>query len=334
MKLTGPAAFISNASSASTIASGLSEGVYTFRLTVRDNSGATSSDVMQVTVLSAVNTPPVADAGNDINVYAPSTTAALSGSGTDADGVIIAYNWIKVTGPAGGFISNAFSASTQITALEPGDYTYQLVVTDNDGATARDTMIIHVMESQGNRAPIVNAGPDLTVLLPITTVELHGTAEDVGGDIISYRWKVISGPNTPAMNGEFRTNLMLTRLQQGVYTIALEATDNLGATGSDTMTLYVNNTQLTQELPQDFIRIFPNPVGERLIVHIRTYHQGRRAKFVVFDMFGRPMVEKQITISQFVNISQMDVSLLTPGWYTLKIISEGYPTVSLPMLKR
>ena len=334
VKMTGPAAFIMDASSASTVVAGLTEGVYTFRLTVRDNSGATATDFVQVTVIRNANVAPVAHAGADIQIYAPLSTANLTGSATDADGIVLTYNWIKITGPAGGFISNSLSPATQVTGLVPGEYSYQLVVTDNDGAIGRDTLLINVLEGGGNIAPIVSAGPDLTVLLPATSVELHGTAEDLDGEITSYRWKVVSGPNIPAMNGEFRTNLILNRLQAGAYKIAFTAWDDQGAVGSDTMMLYVNNTQVTQEMPKDFVRIFPNPVGPRLTVHIRTYHQNRRAKFVVYDMFARPMAEKSVVLNQFVNIHQVDVSHLNAGWYTLKIFSEGYPTVSIPMLKR
>ncbi|RYE16907.1 MAG: PKD domain-containing protein, partial [Sphingobacteriales bacterium] len=334
VKMSGPAAFISDASLSTTNVLGLSEGVYTFRLTVRDNSGATASDEVQVTVVRNANILPVANAGADIEVYVPVSTANLSGSATDADGIVLTYNWIKITGPAGGFISNALSASTQITALVPGEYTYQLVVIDNDGAVDRDTMKVSVLEATGNMAPVVNAGPDLTVLTPISTVELQGSATDHDGEVVSYRWKIVSGPGRIAMVGEHNSSVMFHFLQPGVYTVVLQAWDNLGAVGTDTMLLYVNSTQVTQELPKDFIRIFPNPVGPRLSIHLRTYHQGRRVKYLVVDMYGRPMAENTVTLNQFININQVNVAHLAPGWYTLKIISEGYPTVSLPLLKR
>jgi hypothetical protein len=57
-KISGPATFtITNASNVSTSITGLVQGVYVFRLTVTDNSGATHSDDVQITVNPAPVTP-------------------------------------------------------------------------------------------------------------------------------------------------------------------------------------------------------------------------------------------------------------------------------------
>ena len=62
-------------------------GVYQFQLTVTDNSGASSTDIVQVTV----NQAPVANAGADKLVNLPTNTVTITGSGTDADGTIATY---------------------------------------------------------------------------------------------------------------------------------------------------------------------------------------------------------------------------------------------------
>src|SRR6185312_4727022 len=54
-KVSGGTATITSASSATTTVTGLAAGVYVFRLTVTDNSGATGTDDVQVTV----NIPPI-----------------------------------------------------------------------------------------------------------------------------------------------------------------------------------------------------------------------------------------------------------------------------------
>ena len=68
-KISGPSGYnIVNASSPVTDVTGLVEGVYQFELKVTDNDGATGTDAMQVTVNSATNEAPVANAGADKTV--------------------------------------------------------------------------------------------------------------------------------------------------------------------------------------------------------------------------------------------------------------------------
>jgi len=85
----------------------LVQGVYQFELTVTDNSGATGKDTVQITVNPAPNIPPVAIAGNDITITLPTNSIVVNGTGTDADGTIINYEWTKISGPSTGIISNA-----------------------------------------------------------------------------------------------------------------------------------------------------------------------------------------------------------------------------------
>src|SRR5690606_18640397 len=59
-KVSGPAATLTGATTPTLNLTDLVEGSYTFRLTVTDNSGATGSSQVNVTVLPAtINQPPV-----------------------------------------------------------------------------------------------------------------------------------------------------------------------------------------------------------------------------------------------------------------------------------
>ena len=116
------------------------QGVYSFELRVTDNNGAFGRDTIQVTVNPAGNIPPTANAGPDQTITLPTNTVTLSGSGTDADGNITAYLWTKISGPTAGTITNPNSATTTVTGLVQGVYSFELRVTDNNGAFGRDTM--------------------------------------------------------------------------------------------------------------------------------------------------------------------------------------------------
>ena len=68
---------------------------------VTDNQGATGIDTVNIKVNPANNQTPIAYAGSNQTITLPTNTVALSGSGTDADGTIVSYEWTKKAGPVG-----------------------------------------------------------------------------------------------------------------------------------------------------------------------------------------------------------------------------------------
>lgn len=118
-------------------------GVHTVTLTVIDGEGATDSDTAVITVNAPVpNQPPVADAGPDQTVTdsdnSGAETVTLDASASsDSDGSIVSYAWSApdVTIPPGETTSSSFPV---------GSYTVLLTVTDDDGATATDSVNVNV----------------------------------------------------------------------------------------------------------------------------------------------------------------------------------------------
>ena len=237
-KISGPSAgTITNANSAATTVTGLVQGVYQFELKVTDNNGATAFSTVQITV-NAANIPPTANAGTDQSITLPTNSVSLSGSGTDPDGTISSYSWTKISGPSAGTITNANSASTTVTALVQGVYQFELKVTDNNAATAVDTVQITV--NAANIPPTANAGTDQSITLPANTVSLNGSGTDPDGTISAYSWTKISGPASGTITNANSASTTVTGLVQGVYQFELKVTDNNGATGKDTMQVTVN----------------------------------------------------------------------------------------------
>ena len=154
-KVSGTGGTIVSPSTDTTAITGLTAGIYKFVLTVTDNDGATGRDTMQVTVDTAVNQPPVANAGPDRVITLPKDSVILVGSGTDPDGTIVSYAWTKVSG-TGGTIASPSASTTAITGLVAGIYKFVLTVTDNDGATGADTMQVTVDTTAGTTGKTVN----------------------------------------------------------------------------------------------------------------------------------------------------------------------------------
>lgn len=189
------------------------------------------------------NKPPVANAGDAKSVLLPSDSVLFSGSGTDADGKVVAYLWSQVSGPNSAVIVNPGSPSTWVKGLSSGKFLFQLMVTDDQGLTSSDTVSVSVGGTIVNQAPAVDAGPSLEVLLPKDTARLSGTSADADGKVVSYLWSELAGPNVAYIVTPNSPSTQIRGLEAGTYLFQLRATDDKGATGVDTMTVIVREKQ-------------------------------------------------------------------------------------------
>ncbi len=117
-RVSGPATYtFGTAGAATTTLTGLVQGTYVFRLTVTDNSGATATDDVNVTVNAAApsNQAPIANAGTNTTINLPVNSTTLNGSGSiDLDGTITTYAWSRVSGPTTFTLGNAGAATTAL----------------------------------------------------------------------------------------------------------------------------------------------------------------------------------------------------------------------------
>lgn len=240
-QVSGPSASTLSATNTANITvSNLQAGAYVYRITVTDNDGVTDTDDVTVTVNAAPpNQAPVANAGPNRTVTLPANTANLTGSGTDADGTVTTYLWQQVSGPSTSTLSATNTNNITVSNLQAGVYTYQLTVTDNNGATATDNVTVTV-SAPVNQAPVANAGTNRTITLPANSVNLTGSGTDADGTIASYLWQQVSGPSTSTLSATNTPGITVSNLQAGIYTFRLTVTDNDGATGTDLMTVTVN----------------------------------------------------------------------------------------------
>ncbi len=247
-RISGPSSYnIVSGNAATTAVNNLTQGTYSFRLVVTDNNGATSSDTVVIVVNPApppANVSPVANAGSDQSITLPSNSVTLDGSGSsDPDGSIVSYSWTKIAGPSSYNIANGNSATTSVNSLTQGTYSFRLVVTDNNGATSSDTVVIVVNPAPppANVSPVANAGSDQSITLPSNTVTVDGSgSSDPDGSIVSYSWTKIAGPASYNIANGNSATTSVGSLTQGTYSFRLVVTDNSGATDSDTVTVVVN----------------------------------------------------------------------------------------------
>jgi PKD repeat protein len=334
--ISGPGSItINNSNTANPSVIGLQPGVYTFKLTVTDNNGATASAQVSVTVLPQVvlpNQPPVANAGSNITITLPDNSITLNGTSSfDPDGTISAYAWSQVSGPSAAVIIGANTSTPTISQLIAGQYVYQLTVTDNNGATNSDQVTITVNAGVAKVVlpPVANAGPSDTITMPNNTYMLNASqSTDPDGTITSYQWQEIGGPNTvisSTMNG---AQVSISGLTEGQYEFQVTVTDNNGATAAATMNLTVE-PGLTST---DKLAVFPNPANNQIHEKITSSVTGT-VKISVYDMNGRLVLSKQIDKSSESIIETMNVSSLASGMYTIQINIANQKTMVTKFIK-
>lgn len=118
----------------------------------------------------AQNQPPVADAGAD-KTATEGTNVELAGRASDIDGTITSFLWTQIDGPAVQLTDHQ-TASASFMAPEvdqPETLRFELTVTDNDGATATDTIAVRVTDG---------AASDIPYGLSMLTFDHNGTERE------------------------------------------------------------------------------------------------------------------------------------------------------------
>ncbi len=98
--------------------------------------------------------------------------------------------------------------------------------------------------STPNIAPTASAGPDVTVMLPQSSIIIQGSGSDPDGSISAYSWTQISGPIS-SLSGLRSPNLTVYSPKEGIYEFELKVIDNEGATGVDRVKIFVNTISTT-----------------------------------------------------------------------------------------
>ncbi|TWI99291.1 hypothetical protein JN11_02608 [Mucilaginibacter frigoritolerans] len=91
---------------------------------------------------------PVAKAPVDTTITLPVNSVTLAGKGTATTGLIVAYLWSQVSGPAEASMVNEGSAVVTINGLIAGKYLFQFMVTDSKGLTGVDTVSVTVNQGK------------------------------------------------------------------------------------------------------------------------------------------------------------------------------------------
>ncbi|MCA6074287.1 PKD domain-containing protein [Fulvivirga sedimenti] len=246
-KVSGPSASLSNTDKNKLTVTNMVQGTYTFEISVMDNDGATA----KATATVVVNGGAVANQGPTVNAGADRTVdeganVVMAASASDADGWIAQYAWTKISGPAV-TLQNQNKLNMTMVAPQPGTYEFQLKVTDDDGATAQDRVIITVKQVTPPTGTFtVSAGSDFTWDLNEKGSEFFVIVNfDIpGGWPSKIEWKKVSGP-AATLSQTDKARLIVSNVTAGAYEFEVTITDNLGRTGTDRVVVTVTGSSST-----------------------------------------------------------------------------------------
>ncbi|NXN00886.1 K0319 protein, partial [Sylvia borin] len=242
--------------------SNLVPGNYTFRLTVIDSDGAANSTIASLTVNKPVDYPPIANAGPNQAVTLPQNFITLNGNQSSDDHEIVSYEWSLSPRSKGKVVAmqGVRTPYLQLSAMQEGDYTFQLTVTDSarQRSTAEVTLIV---QPENNSPPVAVAGPDKELTFPVESTTLDGSKSQDDQGIVFYHWENISGPSSVQMENDDKAIATVTGLQVGTYHFRLTVKDQQGLSSASVLSITVkeeNNSPPQAHAGGKHVLVLPN----------------------------------------------------------------------------
>ena len=215
-------------------------GTYVVQLLVDDGSGECKPDTV---VINTSNVAPYADAGND-QVISQGETATLNGSGsTDLNGDELSFNWAILSKPNGSVatLSDATTITPTLDIDVAGLYIAQLIVHDGQQTSVPDTVVL----TDGNVAPVADAGADQTVIQGATAFLDSTESNDANDDNLTQQWALVAKPDAST------TTLLDPQTEMpsfeadapGTYVADVQVHDPSGAGDRDASVIRTDNSQ-------------------------------------------------------------------------------------------
>jgi PKD repeat protein len=144
------------------------------------------------------------------------------------------YQWDFGGGATNSTVQNP-GATTFSTA---GTYTVNVTVTDSNGDTAQDSVVITVQSSSGLTVSITSSNGNNTIS-PGDSVNFQSTVSGGTGSY-SYLWNFDGGTGSGGATTSTEQNpSSIIFGSAGTYTVALTVSDNSGSTAHDSITVIV-----------------------------------------------------------------------------------------------
>jgi gliding motility-associated-like protein len=263
-------------------------GNYSIRARATNSQNATNTSAAVNIILVLITTdPPQVNITSpaDGSVFTAGSPITISATASEPNGTIERVEFFAGNTKIG---EDPTSPYTFVWNNPPeGTFLVSATATGNSGASATDEIQIFV--NAQNDVPSANAGPDISVQLPVSSLIIQGSGTDSDGVISSYEWSQVSGPEEATFEQNTFGELVLGPLVQGVYIFELAVTDNGNAIGKDQVNVNVTPSLLTlEQIPRYFS---PNNDGINDLWEWPSVDLYEGAVVMVFNRFGQKVYE-------------------------------------------
>jgi len=234
-------------------------GTYPVQLTVYDAEGLedVAQRSIQVNSVGGGAIAPIAVASANTTSGTSPLTVNFDGSGSSDDsGVIANYKWTLDNVE----ISNV--SNFQYLFDEEGIYNIVLTVTDEDGLSNSDGLLIDV--AGANAAPVALAQADRTQGQAPLNVVFTGSNSTDDNAITAYKWRITGAMVSTSADFNY------TFTQPGTYEVSLEVTDTEGLTSIDTLTINVQEVD-----PEEDFALRINAGGPEVVYNGEVFASDR-----------------------------------------------------------
>ena len=310
----------------------LAVGAHTITLVVTDDAGLTASDEVVVTVKAPQ--PPVARAGTDQTVTAlPNAETAevsLNASASSDDGMIVQYVWHTQE-------TELARVSNPVVQLAIRTHTVVLTVTDDEGLTASDTIVVMVVSdpSTDTEDPEKPTNVDTTRPVPLVTSTAADTVQDAFSVTISFSEAVIGFDleDVDVTNGEavslqttdsiaFTAQINPALPGDVSITVAADVAQDLAGNGNAQAEVFtVRYEDVIASIAEEVFRQSPiiYPVPAKQFVQISADLRQREAvRIQLTDSQGISYANKYLGETSTIRY-QLNVNHLAAGLYLLQI---------------
>ncbi|MGG9971132.1 T9SS type A sorting domain-containing protein [Ferruginibacter sp. SUN002] len=317
------------------------------KFSIRNNNpGGSGNDWVIDDILVGVCAPTIAMIPvNGSNCQNPATS--LSATVTDVSHLYVKYKWqvnsgsgyVDAAGGAGTgtFVGDAYTATlvptpSPITSLQHG-WSYRLIVAEEDDDFAdidcryvnATTLVVAqcgaVLPVKFNNVNAVfnnNAGKISWGVADQTNVKQYEVEKSIDGTNFSYLTTIA---NTSLNNYSAIDNA----LHDGVNYYRIKVINNDGR--------YSYSTIVTLALKGNVgsVRVFPNPVQDRLFVWMPD--NTKAENIIIMDAVGKKIMQKAV-VGNATNVADIDVRNLPKGVYRIQVTTDKNVTTNLSFIKK